>query len=371
MPGVVWVLMVKEFLQALRDKRMLMVIFIMPLIQVTVFGYAISNDVKNITLTVADQDGSRLSREVASALVRGGYFILHRRTNDPREARKDLLLNRARIALVIPPDFARRMERGDAAPLQLLVDGSDGSSAGIALGYALRILQKSLSPPARLPAAFRPPRVELEERVWYNPEVESRYYLLPGIVTMVLTVVIMLLTAMAITRERESGSLEQLLVSPIRSYELLLGKTLPFAAIGLFDAALVTAAGIFIFGLPLRGSLPALFVLQVIYIAAMLGLGLLISTVSGSQQQAMLTVFAFLFPALILSDFFFPLGNMPESVQVLMRFLNPLLYGLRAQREIFLKGAGLAQVRHDLLALLAFAAVFFSLGVWRFRKMLS
>ncbi len=376
---IVRALVIKELIQTFRDKKLRIVIFLMPVLQTILFGVAVNNEVKNLPVTICDQDRSSLSRELASTLTRGGYFVIAATTSSLRETDEDLMMNRSRAAVVIPPGFERRIKAGRRSPIQLLMDGSDGNTASIALGYLLRMLQ-DLQEEARIvpvlyavrggapPPAFGNPGLRL--RVWYNPQMESSHFMIPGVITMILTVITTLLTAMGITREREMGTFEQLIVSPIRGWELMLGKTLPYALIGFFDAILVTLVSLFLFRIPLNGPVPLLALLNLLYVLAMLGMGLFISTVSSSQQQAMMTVFAVLFPGVILSDFFFPLENMPDLIRIITYF-NPMRYGMHAQREIFLKGAGWRESAHSLLILAAFGFSFLTLGSLRFRKKIS
>lgn len=377
--GILLALIKKEFIQTFRDHRLRIVIFVMPVIQMTLFGFAISSEVKNVPITVCDQDGSSSSRELVSALTRGDYFRVVQFTRDSREAVRDLEVNRAKISVIIPPDFQEKILKGEDSPFQLLVDGSDGNSASIASGYILRIMREtSLSravpvisgsqlagvvPPSR-------PSFEPEIRVLYNPEMESRFFLIPGIITMLITLIVSLLTAMGITREKEAGTFEQLIVSPIQGWQLILGKTLPFLVIGAMDVVLVVVVGKLIFGMPFNGDPFAFAVLNLTYVFAILGLGLFISSISKTQQQAMMTVFAVLYPFIILSDFFFPIENMPVAIQYLT-IINPMKYSLVAQREIMLKGSGWEQVGSNILVLAGFAVAFIAYGVFRFRKSLA
>jgi len=377
--SVLKALIVKELIQTLRDKKLRVVIFLIPVIQMLIFGVAVTNDVHNLPLTICDQDQTTSSREVASSLTRGGYFVLKDTVDSVAEAKEDLLFNRSKMVVIIPHDFHEKLMRNEASPLQILLDGSDGNSATIAMGYAIRILQ-DLKPaggirvvPLILSAGALPPSLPdlaVDERVWYNPGMESSFFMIPGVVTMILTIITTLLTAMGITREKEIGTFEQLIVSPITGWQLMLGKTLPYALIGFVDALLVTLISILVFSIPLNGPIWLLALLNIVYIFAMLGLGLFISTVSSSQQQAMMTVFAVLFPFVILSDFFFPLENMPAVIRYLTVF-NPMKYCLTAQREIFLKGSGWESVYPNILSLFLFSVSFFSYGSLRFRKNIS
>lgn len=365
-------LMVKEWIQTFRDRRMLVIIFVVPVLQMILFGVAVSNDVRNFPILVVDQDRSALSREIISAFGSGGTFRIVGITADGAEGESALRNNRARMAVVIPPDLSEHQKAGRSAAVQLLLDGSDGSTGTVALGYSMRILSElRLTARSGSIPGLRPfGGVSLESRIFYNPSLESPYYMVPGIITMILTVIATMLTAMGITKEREKGTFEQLVVSPIRGWELMLGKTLPFAVIAFFDATLATGVGTAVFHIPLTGSASALAALNLSYVLAMLGLGLFVSTVSESQQQAMMTVFAIIFPFIILSDFFFPIENMPVVIQY-ATLLNPMRFCLRAQREIFLKGSGWIEVWPNITVLMGFASVFLGYGAVRFRRSLT
>lgn len=365
-------LILKEWIQTFRDRRMLVIIFVVPVMQMILFGVAVSNDVRNFPIVIVDQDRSSLSREIVSAFQRGGYFRIVAVTASTAAGESALLNNRARMVIVVPPDLTEHQRAGRSAGVQLLLDGSDGNTATIALGYSIRILSELhlVARGASVPGLRPFGGVSVESRIFYNPSLESPYYMVPGIITMILTVIATMLTAMGITKEREKGTFEQLVVSPIRGWELMLGKTIPFAVIAFFDATLATGVGIAIFHIPLTGSASALAVLNLSYVLAMLGLGLFVSTVSESQQQAMMTVFAILFPFIILSDFFFPVENMPVIIQY-ATLLNPMRFCLRAQREIFLKGSGWGDVWSNIAVLFAFATVFLGYGAVRFRRSLT
>lgn len=364
-------LIIKEWIQTLHDRRMLVIIFALPVVQMILFGFATNNEVEHLSVLVVDQDRSFISREIISALNRGTYFDVFEISSDPLAGEKALNTNEARLAINIPPGLERRFLSGQNSTLQIQLDGSDGNSATIALGYFNQILGEINEQFTKQPnssVSFEP--LNIETRILYNQSLTSSYFMVPGIIAMILTIVTTMLTAMGITREKERGTFEQLVVSPIRGWELMLGKTMPFAVIGVLDALLSIGLGMFIFDIPLTGSISALSVLNVAYIMAMLGLGLFISTISDTQQQAMMTVFAVLFPFIILSDFFFPLENMPELIQW-ATLLNPMRYTLTAQREIFLKGSGWPQVWSSILVLFGFAFAFLGYGAFRFRKSLQ
>ena len=369
----------KELIQTFRDPRLRLVIFAMPIIQMTVFGFAISSEVKRVPISVCDQDRSPASRKLVDSILQGGYFRMVHFTTDCNRSVSDLAYNRSKISVNFLPGFQGHLTAGDPAPVQFLVDGSDGNSATVATGYLLRILQGKSAEAVPLPpsgAALSgtpvpgPASVEPRIRVWYNPSMESRYFLIPGIITMIITLIVTLLTAMGITREKEAGTFEQLVVSPLHGWQLILGKTLPFLLVGALDVTLVLGVSILVFHMPFNGRPDVFIALNLVYILAMLGLGLFISSISKTQQQAMMTVFALIFPFIILSDFFFPVDNMPELIQNLT-LLNPMRYSLVAQREVMLKGSGWDQVGDNILILGGFALVFLGYGIMRFRKSLA
>ncbi len=362
-------IILKEWIQTFRDRRMLVIIFAVPVVQMILFGVATNNEVHNLQTIVVDQNRSALSREILSAVGRGGYFDVIDVTPDAQAAVQAMMKNRARIIIVIPPDLEERYYAGRRADVQLLLDGSDGNSATIAMAYLMRILN-SVSEKWSAPSGRLAYPVNIETRVLYNPALISSHYMVPGIIAMILTIITTMLTAMGITREKERGTFEQFVVSPVRGWQLMLGKTIPYAVIAGADAGVATVIGMLVFEIPLTGSISALVVLNMAYILAMLGMGLFISTISQTQQQAMMTVFAVLFPFIILSDFFFPLENMPLAVQW-GTLLNPMRYALRAQREIFLKGSGWAEVWTNIVVLCGFAVAFLGYGALRFRKSLQ
>lgn len=365
----------KEFIQTMRDPRMRLVIFAMPIIQTLIFGVAITNDVKNLRVTYCDQDQSSLSMAIPDQLQAGGYFRIHRRTQDCEDAKKDLLRNRSNVVMIVGPDFQEKLNSKQNAPVQLLLDGSDGNTTTVAMGYLQRMLMEmneglqSIVLPVQLPVA-RPGQTEFRIRALYNPGLNSSHYMVPGVIIMILTVLTAILTAMGITKEKEVGTLEQLMVSPIRGMELMLGKTLPFAVLSMIDALIVTGIALWVFGVPLNGSALALLTMNVLYLFTMLGMGLFVSTISKTQQQALMTIFSILFPAIILSDFFFPLSTMPLPIQWLT-MVNPMKYAMVSQREIFLKGSGFEELALEFGALVAFSILFPVLGAIRFRRSMS
>ncbi|HEY7678915.1 MAG TPA: ABC transporter permease [Terriglobia bacterium] len=369
-------MLIKEFRQIFRDPRMRTIIFIAPVVQMLLFGYAVTTDVRNVPTAVYDLDRSPASRELVARLAGSGYFQIVERAGNPARLRELLDGGKVLMALEIPPGFQAALDGGRSAELQLLVDGSDSNTAGIVLDYSGRItgdfsreaLRQRLlrQTGTELPAT----RVELEWRAWFNQNLESRNFYVPGVIAMIVTLVTLMLTGMAIVREKEIGTMEQLLVSPVRPVEFILGKTLPFVAISLADVVLVTIVGVFWFDVPIRGSLLLLFFSTTLYLLTTLSAGLLISTISRTQQQAMMSTFLFYFPAVLLSGMVFPIANMPQIVQWLT-LLNPLRYFLIIIRGVFLKGVGAAILWPQMLALAALGSAMLWLAALRFRKTLT
>jgi ABC-2 type transport system permease protein len=369
-------MLVKEFLQVLRDPRMRTVIFAVPIVQVLVFGYAVTTDVRDVRTAVVDFDQSTASRELLSRFSSSGYFRIVAQTRDADEATRLLDKGRVEAILRIDRGFAEDLRAGRTARLQVIADGTDSNTAGIVLDYAGRITGRFseevfLTRLARLRGGEAPPaRVELASRAWFNENLESRNYYVPGVIAILVMLVTLLLTSMAVVREKEIGTIEQIMVSPITPAEFILGKTLPFAIIGYADVLLVVAIGVFWFEVPIRGSLLLLFAATTFYLMSTLSVGLFISTVSRTQQQAMMSVFFYYFPAVLLSGFMFPIANMPVLVQYLT-WLNPLRYFLVVLRGVFLKGAGPDVLWPQMAALLALGLGTLAVTTRRFRKTLS
>jgi len=368
-------MLIKEFIQVFRDPRMRMVIFVIPCIQVFVISYAISMDVKHVRTALFDLDNSQASRDVAASFVRSGYFDVVERIGTDKEA--TALLDRGKVSAVlhIMHGFADDLRGERTARLQVLVDGTDSNTANIVQSYAVKIAAAYsqnilVERYHRLLGAINlPGRPELQTRAWFNENLESRNFFVPGVLVVVVSIVTMLLTSMAVVREREIGTMEQIMVTPITPMEFILGKTIPFAVIGFIDVGLVTLIGRFWFDVPIRGNLVLLFFATGLYLMTMLGIGLFISTVSQTQQQAMISTFFFFFPAMLLSGFAFPIANMPEPVQWLTLF-DPLRYFLVIVRAIFLKGVGMEILWPQMLALALMGVFMLSLAVKRFHKTL-
>ncbi len=339
----------KELLQIRRDPRLRRLILVAPMIQLMVFGYAVSTDVRHTATFVVDEDASRASRELEAALTAGGYFDVVARSRRPADAVAALDHGRAVLAVVVPAGFAADLAAGRAR-VQLLVDGTNSNVATVALGYAERIV---LSHGIAVAGGGRRPAVDLADRAWYNPDLASRNYNVPAVVGALMMLVCLLLTALAVVREQEIGTLEQLLVSPLRPVELVAGKTLPFAMIGLVDLTLVTTLAVVWFGVPFRGSLLVLLLASLLFLLSGLGLGLFISTISSTQQEAFMASFLTFMPTILLSGFMFPVASMPPLFRWLT-LLNPLRHYLEIVRGVFLKGVGLEVLwpQHVALALL-------------------
>lgn len=353
----------KELLQVFRDSRLVRVIFLAPTIQLIAFGYAVSTDVRDTATILLDQDKSQASRELAASLAASGHFEIVRRAERPRELVAALDHGDAVLAVEVPIGFEADLAAGRGTTVQLLFDGTNSKLATVARGYAERIVQGF---GARAAAVAVPAPVELSERAWFNPDLKSRNYNVPAVVGAILMLVCLLLTSLAVVREREIGTLEQLLVSPLRPWELLVGKTIPFAMIGLLDLAIVTTVALLWFEVPFRGSFALMMLASVLYLLSALGLGLLVSTLADTQQEAFMSTFLIFMPAMLLSGFLFPVGSMPEVFQWLT-LANPMRHYLEIVRAVFLKGAGLEALGRQYGALLLLGAVIFSAAVLRFR----
>ncbi len=369
-------MMVKEFLQVLRDPRMLGVILVVPLIQTLVFGYVVSTDVKDVPTAVVDFDRSVASRELLSAFSASGHFRFVLEAREPSRAAAMLDDGSAGAVLRIDAGFEGDLSAGRTAKLQILVDGTDSNTAGVVLVYANRIAGRfaetvRIDRVSRRTGKAGPAEgIELVPRAWFNENLESRNFFVPGVIAILVMLVTMILTSMAVVREKEIGTIEQLLVSPITPVEFILGKTLPFAIIGYVDVLLVSLLGVLWFDVPIRGSVPLLAAAATFFLMTTLGTGLLISTVSRTQQQAMMSVFFVYFPCMLLSGFMFPIENMPLPVRYLT-YANPLRYFLVILRGIFLKGAGPGILWPQMAALFAMGAATFAAATVRFKKTLA
>lgn len=364
----------KELIELRRDPRLLGIVIVAPILQLTVLGYAATTDIWNVPVVVADGDRSAASRELVARFDGSPYFSIVDVVTSVGEIDPYLETGLGWMALSIPPGYGRQVESGTGAVVQVVADGTDASSTTVALSYATNLVAGYAEELVRrrpgATAAVRAP-VDAQIRVWYNPQLDSRHFMIPGVLALLLLIVTASLTSMAIVRERERGTYEQLSVTPLGRWELVVGKLLPFAVIGLLDVLLVVAVSVFWFEVPFRGSLLQLVGLSAVYLMTTLGLGLFVSTVSSTQQQAMMTtVFFFLIPMIFLSGFVFPIENMPQAIQHIT-YLVPLRYYLVIVRGIFLKGVGLETFWPDALALAGWGLAILGLAVARSRKRLD
>jgi ABC-2 type transport system permease protein len=369
-PLRVRVLIKKEMRQLLRDPKMKRVMFGAPIIQLLLFGYAVNTDVRNVSTVVVDQDRTTESRLLQENFVASGYFQIVEMGDDPSDIDRALDGGSAVVGLQIPPGFAQDLKAGRAATAQLLIDGTNSNTATVAQGYAGRIIQSFSAEQAAARGLKMEGGIDLRARAWYNADLSSQVYNVPGVIGLILLLMALLLTALSVVRERELGTLEQLMVSPITPKELMLGKTVPVIIVCLVDLVLVTSVALLWFHIPLRGSVGALVLASFLYVLAGLGAGLFISTISKTQQEAFLTMFLFILPGIILSGFMYPIETMPEFFQQLT-LLNPIRYFMEMVRGIFLKGQGVTELwRHYLvLTVMALGAVWGASN--RFKKSLE
>jgi ABC-2 type transport system permease protein len=367
---------VKELIQVLRDKRMRVVLIVPPIFQLIVFGYAANLDVKNIRTAVRDLDQTVESREVVDRFRSSKYFKVVVTPQTPEEVENLIRKGDVILSIEIPSGFSRKVKKGDTGTLQILVDGTESNTAMIALGYMGQILSdystavmlKKLHQAGIVD--FEEAGVDLQSRVWFNANLESRFFYVPGVIASIAFLIPIILTAQAIVREREIGTLEQIMVTPIRSWELMLGKTLPFALIGLLDVMMIALIGVFWFEIPFRGNPLILLLGNILFLLSSVGIGLFISTISSTQQQAQISTFFFMMPAFILSGFAFPLENMPQWLQY-VTYINPLRYFIIVIRGVFLKGIGLQILWPEIAALAILGGIAILFSSLRFQKRLK
>jgi ABC-2 type transport system permease protein len=379
------VLVRKELIQALRNPRMRVLLFMPPLLQLIIFGYAANMDVESARIAWMDMDQSRESRDLLAEFQGSGRFEIYAFPDRDSDMQRLLDASTVDAAVRVLPGFARDVDRGRTAAVQVLVDGTNSNTASIVTSYASQTIARFSQTKLRAlqqdklvgrtfatgePVSINVPRLRSESRVWFNPDLRSRNYFVPGVVVNIITLVTLMLTSMAIVREKEIGTMEQLMVTPIRPIELMIGKTVPFAFVGLFDTMLVVAAALVVFHVPFRGSFLLLLGSSVLFLLTTLGAGLFISTVSRTQQQAMMATFLFFQPFFLLSGFAFPIRNMPLAVQYLT-FLNPVRYFLEVVRGIFLKGTGMSVLWPQLAALAVIGVSILLVSASRFHKKLE
>ena len=353
----------KEFVQIVRDPRTLAIMFVMPVVMLFLLGYAATNDVRNVSIVVFDQDHSPAARELINAYRAADYFRFDFDV-DSVAAMKDLIdRGQARAGLIIPPDYSRRIGQGQAAQVALVLDGSDPTVAGTALSAATLIGQMKSTAVLRATletrgqsGALNTP-IEVRTQVWYNPDLVSTYFMIPGLIGMILQYLAVILTSTAIVRERERGTIEQLIITPIRSGELIVGKLMPYALIAFIDLLIILIIGTLWFNVPINGNIGLLLALSGLFLVTTLGIGLLISTIARTQFEAMLIAVFIQLPAIFLSGFFFPLAAMPPFLQA-VSYIVPLRYFLIIVRAILIKGVGIEAVLPEV------AALVWSLGLW-------
>lgn len=360
----------KELRQMFRDPRMKRMVFIAPVVQLIVFGYAVNTDIRHTATFVVDHDRTAASRELVDAFQSTGYFEVVGRSDRPADLTSALDHGHALVGIEIPVGFSKELSSGRGARVQVVLDGTSSNTATVALGYAQRIVQRFASERAAESRAILTRGVEPRTRAWYNPELESRVYNVPAVIGILTLIMCLLLTALAVVRERELGTLDQLMVSPLAAWELMLGKTLPVTLIGLVDIALITVAAVLWFHIPMRGSVSSLLLAALLFIIAGLSFGLLISTISKTQQEAFMSMFLFVVPAIILSGFFYPIESMPDFFQWLT-LLNPVRHFLEIVRAIFLKGEGIQELWRQYAGLGALAGAVLWLATVRFRRSMS
>ncbi len=366
----------KEFIQIRRDPRTLVLVLVIPIMQLFLLGYAATNDVRNVPMAVFDQDKGPAARQLLDAFRAADYFRLAYDVDSETQLRNLIDSNQARVGLVIPPDYSDQLHGNGKAQVAFILDGSDPTVASTSLSaaqligqeYATRILSERLNRRGQS-LSIQPP-VEVRSQVWYNPDLVSAYFMIPGVIGIILYALTSILTATAVVRERERGTIEQLIVTPIRPWELVVGKMLPYVVLAILNALEVLAIGHWWFKVPVRGDLSLILALSGLFLLSSLGIGLLASTIANTQQEAMLVVWMTLLPGIFLSGFFFPLEAMPKVLQW-VSYLMPLRYYLAIIRSLMLKDTSLLAIRSEVLALVISGLGLMTIASLRFRKRLD
>lgn len=362
----------KEFIQIRRDSGLVRMVVLTPLLQLLIYGYVVATEIRALPLVVLDHAPSAESRRLADRFTASGYFTLEGHVSTPAEVEEYLNGDRAILALVIPEDYSKNVRKGVKAKVQLLVDGTNSNTATIALGYAGGIVAAENDD--RMQQNFErkgfrviEAGIREETRVWFNPSLRAINYMVPGVICVLLMEMMVPLTAFSLVRERERGTIEQLMVTPVRAGEMLIGKTAPYVLVGLVDSLIILAAGTFWFGVPVAGGLLSLYACALLFIVVTLGLGVLIATVVETQQQAALSAQFAIVPNLLLSGFMFPVESMPQAMQYFTAIL-PMRYFLVIVRGIMMKGLGISDLWDQILALAVLGAIIFSISWLRFRR---
>ena len=367
-------MLIKELIQVVRDKRTRFILIGPPILQMLVFGYAASFEIHNVSTVIVDLDHSQESRELISRFTSSPYFNIQAQLTSANQAHDLIDQGKTTLALEIDSGFAQKLRKGETAPLQVIVDATNSNTALIASSYVSQIAL-AFAQQAQQQRLYRVapqlidqiPSVQLQPRPWYNPDLRSRWFFVPGVIGSLTTLLVITLTSFAVVREREIGTLEQIMVTPIRPVEFILGKTLPFFLIGLFDALLIGAVGTFWFQIPFRGNIWVLLTGAVLFLICMLGMALLISTVSSTQQQAMVTAFFVIMPTITFSGFGFPISAMPQWMQTLS-YAIPLRYFLIVLRGTYLKGVGFDILWPQMAALAGIGLFGLTVAILRFHK---
>jgi ABC-2 type transport system permease protein len=368
----------KEFIQIRRDKATIYMVFVLPLMMLVLYGFGIRYDVKSVPVTVMDQDNTTESRQYIDRFAHSPYFVVRQYAENYRALQKDIDQGKSRIGLVIPADFSERIGSRREAVVQVIVDGADNNTATIALnyvssisrGYSAAIMRQEMEAMLRQ-TNLAIPAIEAEPRIWFNPDLKSVQFVVPGIIAIIMMMVGTVLTAVTIVKEKEQGTIEQIVSSPIGRYELMIGKVLPYAILSYLDFLVIVVASSLLFGVTIKGSLALLLITSFCYLIGVLGLGILVSTMTETQMSAMLTaILASMLPSILLSGFIFPIGQMPPVLQAIT-VVVPARYFIEILRDIYLKGLGLEYFWKEALYILSFGFITLSLAARRFQKRLG
>lgn len=362
-------IVIKEFKQLFRDRRSIFFLFVVPVIQLIVFGYVATLDVNHVPTAFYDLDKSSESRELEWRLTSSGYFVVRYKPSSERELSDLIHKGRVLCAIQVNSGFSRDMKKGIPTEVQVIVDGTDSNTAMIAMGYINTVITRFAREHTAATVTPVTSTVDFRTRVWYNPDLRSRNYMIPGVIALIIVLISLIVTSMSIVRERETGTMEQLMVTPIRPMELMLGKTIPAALVGLFDMSFITVAGVLWFSVPIKGEFWFLVLCTAVYLIPLLSIGLFISTISKTPQQAIMASFLFAMPAILLSGFVTPIESMPWVFQ-LITYANPLRYFLVILRGIFLKGVGFQILWPQMTALFIIGVCVLILSALRFTKRL-
>jgi ABC-2 type transport system permease protein len=359
---------IKEFIHIIRDRRMLMMIVLMPLIQLLIYGFAINTDVKHLATVVYDQDQTYLSRRLIVAFEQSAYFDVKDNVSTAQLLYRALDRGQVKAGLLIPSNFTKDVLSNRGVDVQLLIDGTDSNPANVALSTSQAIVAAFVKKEGLLPAQISP--IDFRPRLWYNPDLKSSFFMIPGLVGLVLQLFIPMITATAIVREKERGNIEQLLVTPIKPYQLILGKLIPYVGVGIIMYFMIIEAARFLFHVPIRGNPVTLFVLTMLFLTVCLGIGLFASTIAENQQQASQIVMFFASPSILLSGFIFPRETMPPLVYYIGNLI-PLTYFVKIIRGVTLKGIGLFDLWDQVIPLVLMAVAILWFSISRFQKRLT